>query len=189
MSTAENERLTALAGLSLFFLLLVEGVTLLFLRPLLPVHIVVGLLLVPPVLLKLASTGWRFLNYYRGTHAYVLSGPPQLLLRLLAPVLVVSTACVLGSGIALVVAGPQHRGLLLLLHKASFVVWGPTFGVHVLAYVWRVPRLALAARRLQQVGVVALVGVSALAAVLAYDSGHLAVHGWFSDFNHDHDRF
>jgi hypothetical protein len=189
LSPADNERLTALAGLALFFLLLAEGVTLLFLRQLLPVHIVVGLLLVPPVLLKLASTGWRFLNYYVGRDAYVVAGPPRLFLRLLAPLLVVSTACVLGTGVALVVLGPSHRGLALLLHKASFVIWGPTFGVHVLAYVWRVPRLALAARRVQKVGVVVLVAVSVVAALLAYDSGHLATHGWFGDFDRDHDRF
>jgi hypothetical protein len=178
-----------LAGLSLFVLLAVEGVTLLFLRRLLPVHIVVGLLLVPPVALKLCATGWRFLNYYLGTGAYVRRGPPQLLLRLLAPVLVLSTIAVLGTGIALVALGPQHRAPFLLLHKASFVVWGPTFAIHVLAYVWRVPRLALHARRIQQLAVVAVVAASAVAAVVTYDTGHLAVHGWFPDLDRDHDRF
>jgi hypothetical protein len=186
---AANERLTALVGFSLFLLLAVEGVTLLFLRSLLPVHIVVGLLLVPPVLLKLAATGWRFLQYYRGDAEYVRRGPPHLLLRALAPLLVVSTVAVLATGIGLVILGPHHVGPLLFLHKASFVLWAPAFGVHVLAYVWRVPRLALAAARLQKVAVGGLVAVSFVGALVAFDLGHLPAHGWFSDFDRDGDRF
>ena len=184
-----NERLTALAGVALFVLLAVEGVTLLFLRPLLPVHIVVGLALIPPVLLKLASTGWRFLRYYLGDAVYVRRGPPRLLMRALAPLLVFSTAMVIGTGVVLVFVGPQHIGPWLLLHKASFVVWAPAFAVHVLAYVWRVPRLALAAARVQQVAVVGLVTVSAVGALVAFDFGHLPAHGWFADFDRDGDRF
>jgi hypothetical protein len=185
---AGNEGLTALAGFSLFFLLAVEGVTLLFLRPLLPVHIVVGLVLVPPVLLKLASTGWRFLHYYLGDADYVRRGPPRLLLRALAPLLVFSTVAVLATGIVLVLAGPQHRDPWLLLHKASFVVWAPAFGVHVLAYVWRVPRLALAAAGLQKFAVAGLVVVSFVGALAAFDMGHLPAHGWF-DVDRDGDGF
>jgi hypothetical protein len=187
---AENERLTALAGFFLFLLLALEGVTLLFLRTLLSVHIVVGLLLVPPVLLKLAATGWRFLHYYLGEAEYVRRGPPRLLLRALAPLLVISTIAVLGTGVALVVVGPHHFGPLLLLHKVSFVLWAPAFGVHVLAYVWRVPRLALAAARFQKIAVTGLVAASALGALMAFDMGHLPAAGWFhADFNRDGDRF
>jgi hypothetical protein len=178
-SPAANERLTALAGLALLFLLAAEGVTLLFLRPLLPAHMFIGLLLVPPVLLKLVATGWRFAQYYLGDAEYVRFGPPRLLLRLLAPVLVLSTVMVLATGIVLMISGPVHRGPWLLLHKASFVIWGPTFGIHVLAYLWRVPRLALSA---------ALVGVLALGvvfAVAAYADVHPVVHGWFPDFDGD----
>jgi hypothetical protein len=183
---ARNEELTALAGFSLFVLLAVEGVTLLFLRPLLPVHIVVGLLLVPPVLLKLGATGWRFLHYYLGDGEYVRRGPPRLLLRALAPLLVFSTVAVLATGILLVLAGPEHRDPWLLLHKASFVVWAPAFGVHVLAYVWRVPRLVLAAVRMQKLAVAGLLAVSFVGALMAFDLGHLQTHGWF-DFDRDGD--
>ena len=55
-----NARLTGMTAIVLIVLLAVEGVTILFLRPLLSVHIFVGMLLIPPVLLKLVSTGWRF---------------------------------------------------------------------------------------------------------------------------------
>jgi hypothetical protein len=30
----------------------------------------IGMVLVPPVLLKVDSTGWRFARYYRGAPAY-----------------------------------------------------------------------------------------------------------------------
>ena len=141
----ENERLTAAAGAALFALLAAEGVTILFIRPLLSTHVFIGMLLVPPVALKLASTGWRFLRYYRGDREYVDRGPPLLPLRLLAPVVVASTVAVFATGIALLARGPGG-GLLLGLHKASFVVWLAATGIHVLAYVWRVPRVARAAR-------------------------------------------
>lgn len=177
---AANERMTALAALPLFVLLVVEGITLLFLRDLLPLHIVVGLLLVPPVALKLATTGWRFARYYRGDPAYVRRGPPALPLRALAPVLVVSTVAVLASGIALVLV-PSHPNVLLMLHKASFVVWGPTFGVHVLAYVWRVPRLVLGAARLQRLALAGALVLAAVFALTTVDVGHPAMH--WADFD------
>lgn len=183
-----NERLTALAGVALFFLLAAEGITLLALRPLLAEHIVIGLILIPPVLLKLAATGWRFLHFYVGDAEYVRRGPPRPLLRVLAPVLVLSTAAILVTGVLLIVLGPAHPGPLLLLHKASFVVWVPVFAIHVLAYVWRVPRLALAAARMQKAAVVGLVAVSAVGAVVGFDAAHVATHGWF-DLNRDGDRF
>jgi hypothetical protein len=38
---------------------------------------VLGLILVPPVLLKIASTAWRMTAYYRGNAAYREKGPPS----------------------------------------------------------------------------------------------------------------
>lgn len=136
-----NERLTAATAVVLLVLLAVEGVTILFLRPLLSVHVFVGMLLIPPVALKLGSTGYRFARYYRGSGPYRLKGPPHLLMRLLvAPVLVVATIGVFASGVALLVTGPGG-GIVLGLHKASFAVWLAATSVHVLAYVLRVPAL------------------------------------------------
>jgi len=139
-----NERLTAASGAVLFLLLAAEGVTILSIGQLLSPHVFIGMLLIPPVALKLASTGWRFARYYRGTREYREKGPPLLPLRLLAPVVVASTVAVFATGVALLVLGPSGRGLVLTLHKASFIVWIAATGVHVLAYVWRVPRLAFA---------------------------------------------
>ena len=138
-----NERLTAGAAAVLFVLLAVEGVTIVFLRPLFSVHVFVGMLLIPPVALKLGSTVWRFARYYTGREEYVAKGPPLLPLRLLAPVVVLSTVSLFASGVALLVVGPG-RGIVLGLHKASFAIWFVATAIHVLAYLPRLPRLASA---------------------------------------------
>ena len=121
-------------------LLALETLTTLSLRSYLPVHIFLGLLLLPPLALKLASTGWRFLRYYTGNRPYRLEGPPRILLRVLAPLMVVSTLSLFGSGVALIVVG-HGGGLVLSLHAVSFVVWGVLMIVHVLAYLARTVRV------------------------------------------------
>ena len=135
-----NERLTTSTGLVLLVLLAVEALTTLSLRSYLPEHIFLGLLLLPPVALKLASTGWRFLRYYTRYKPYRHEGPPRLLLRMLAPLLVASTLTLFGSGVALIVVG-HGGGLLLGVHAVSFGVWGVVMIVHVLAYIARTLRL------------------------------------------------
>src|SRR5579862_5655134 len=134
-----NERLTSSTGLALLILLAVETLTTLALRTYLNVHLFLGLLLLPPLALKLASTGWRFTRYYTRNESYVLAGPPRLLLRMLAPLLVLSTLALFGTGVAMIVVG--HRGgELRTLHTFSFIAWGVLTGVHVLAYLTRVLR-------------------------------------------------
>lgn len=137
-----NEILTSAVAAVLVLLLLAEGVTILDLGLLLRPHMLIGLALVPPLLLKLGSTGYRFARYYLHTPAYREKGPPLLPLRLLAPALVLATLAVFGTGIALLVEG--HRSnQLLFLHKASFVLWGALFGIHFLAYLPRMARSVL----------------------------------------------
>ena len=58
----------------LVVLLAVEGATIPLLRPLLSVHIFVGMLLLGPVALKLAATGYRFSRYYARYAEYVERG-------------------------------------------------------------------------------------------------------------------
>ena len=147
--TAGNERLTATTAVVLLLLLAAEGVTILSIRPLLSAHIVIGLLLIPPVALKLLTTGYRFVRYYTRHPAYVVKGPPHILMRLLAPLLVLTTLTVLGTGVGMLALGPrQHRDLLLGLHKTSFVLWFFLMAVHVLVYAPRLPRLVLSGRRI-----------------------------------------
>lgn len=137
--TVGNERLTALTAVALLVLLAVEGVTIVWLRPLLAVHFFVGLLLIPPVALKLASTGYRFVRYYTGSADYRRRGPPHDLLRWTAPLVVLSTLTVLASGVWLLLAGPRSRDALFPVHKISFIVWIMVTGVHVLGHVAALP--------------------------------------------------
>lgn len=163
---ARNERLTATTAVVLVVLLAVEGVTILFIRPLLSWHMFVGLLLIPPVALKLGSTGYRMARYYRHSPAYVRRGPPPFLLRALAPLVVAATVTVFATGVALLAAGPRRgQGMLLGLHKVSFVVWLGATGLHVLAHLRRLPSLVLGpglSTRVALVGATVLAG-SALA--------------------------
>jgi hypothetical protein len=137
--TEGNERLTGVTAVILVALLAVEGVTIITLSPLLPVHLFVGLALIPPVGLKLASAGWRFARYYTHEPRYQRRGPPPMLLRATAPVLVVTTIVVLASGVWLLLAGPSSRDSLLPIHKISFIVWLAFAGLHVLGHVLELP--------------------------------------------------
>jgi len=140
-----NARLTGMTGALLVAMLFAEGVTIPFIGPLISWHIGIGLALIPPVVLKLGSTLWRFARYYLRDPRYRRAGPPHPLLRALGPVVVVTTVAVLGTGVASWLAGPAD-GILLTLHKASFVLWFGVMTVHVLAHALRAARLAWADR-------------------------------------------
>ena len=176
--TAGNERLTATTAVVLLVLLAAEGVTILSIRPLLSAHIVIGVLLIPPVLLKLASTGYRFVRYYTGDAAYVEKGPPHVAMRLLAPLLVLATLAVLATGVGLLVLGPEHhRDVLLGLHKASFAAWFGLMSVHVMVYAPRLRRLVSGGALARRATVVASsVVAGALLAGAAYSLAGPWVH-------------
>jgi hypothetical protein len=137
--TTGNERLTAATGVLLLVLLAVIGITILRLGQLLWVHLFVGMLLLPPVLLKLGSTGYRFARYYTANPAYREKGPPATPMRLLAPFVVISTVVVMGSGVALLFAGPSSRGTLFPIHKLSFFAWLAFTALHVLGHLLDLP--------------------------------------------------
>ena len=139
-STGNGQPTAAVAAL-LVVLLAIEGATLLQILVLLTVHAFVGMLLIPVVALKLASTGWRMLHYYRRSEEYVRLGPPPIVLRaVVAPVLMLSTLVLFATGTALLVLG-QTEGAVVGLHKASFIVWFGAAAVHVLAHATKLPRL------------------------------------------------
>ncbi len=133
--TQGNEALTALTGATLIVLLAVIGVSILRIGQLMFVHLFVGLLLLGPLALKLASTGYRFVRYYSRDAGYRRKGPPILAMRLIAPVVVVSTLGVFVSGIVLLFVGPSDRSLSLLVHKASFFVWIAATAPHVIGHL------------------------------------------------------
>jgi hypothetical protein len=137
--TEGNEILTSATAVVLTGLLAAEGFTIVRMRGLVSAHMFIGMVLIPPVFLKLASTGYRFVRYYTGSRAYRAIGPPLLPLRLLAPVLVATTLGIFVTGVLLLLAG-HKSDTLLLIHKVSFIVWGVVFAVHFLAYTPRVVR-------------------------------------------------
>ncbi|MGH8860761.1 MAG: hypothetical protein ACRDVG_05925 [Jatrophihabitantaceae bacterium] len=192
-----NARLTASNGLLLIALLAVEGVTILNVRQMITLHMYLGIMLLGPVLLKTASTVYRFVRYYRGAEPYRRKGPPHPVLRLIGPALILTTLAVLGTGIGLIATGPRHREPLLTLHQASFIAWVALIAVHVLGHLraatletWHdlrpVPGDAASTRRATRAAAVItalLVGVGAATALMpsatAWTSAHIA-----SDHNH-----
>jgi hypothetical protein len=137
-----NARLTAWTGVALLLLFVAEVVTVLLSpRSVLTLHVTIGLILVPPVALKIATTTWRMVGYYRHDPEYREKGSPALGLRLLGPFLVFVTMLVLVSGIALVVISRQLHSTFLIVHKASFYLWLGAIGIHVAAHFKDMTRL------------------------------------------------
>ena len=134
-----NEKLTAMTGAILLVGFAIEGFTILEIHRLLYWHFLLGLVLIGPVLLKIASTLYRFARYYAGSAPYVRKGPPAPVLRVLGPLVVLTSVAVLGTGVILAVAG--RGGPWLFLHKASFVLWFAVLTIHVLNYAPRLPRM------------------------------------------------
>src|SRR3954454_24778222 len=151
---AGNAVLTAWTGLVLLALGIAELLTLVDIRGLISWHVAVGALLVPPALVKTATTVWRVVRYYRGTPAYSEAGPPPMVLRLLGPIVVVSTLALLATGVVLIVLGQydSRRSVISLLglpvdwiglHQASFAVWAVATGLHLLGRIASAVTIAL----------------------------------------------
>ena len=100
-------------------------------------HVFVGLALIPPVLLKLAATGWRFARYYSRKEAYVEHGAPQIAMRLLAPLFVAATVVLFASGVAMGILHGQALAFARQLHGPASVVWLVLFAIHALVYLKR----------------------------------------------------
>lgn len=183
-----NSRLTSMTGMVLLGLLAVEGFTVLSVRQMISLHIYLGVLLIGPVLLKCATTMYRFARYYTGAAPYVRKGPPHVILRVLGPVVVVSSVVLLGTGIALIAAGPDHRQPWIGLHKASFIIWFGVMVIHVLGHAlaagtdvldeYRAPGTSPIARRrtlrLVAVGLSLMAGVGLATALMP------SAHSWTS---------
>jgi hypothetical protein len=107
-------------------------------------HIFVGVLLAAPLVIKLASTGYRFIRYYTGSVPFARKGPPRLPLRILAVPLVAITIVLFGSGFGLLLTGPVEPGPLIALHNVSTLIWPPMIVIHALAYLRRLPPVVAA---------------------------------------------
>jgi hypothetical protein len=161
-----NARLTGAVAAALLVLLAAEGATIPFIGQLLGPHIFIGLLLVPPVLVKLGSIGYRFVRYYTHAGPYVRKGPPALALRLLAPGVVLTTLALFGTGIVLALVSPPSN-TLVFAHKLSFIAWVALMSLHVLGHLLELPRLASADWRRHGGQEARLAGAGLRAAALA----------------------
>lgn len=150
--TQGNEQITAITGVILILLLAALGVTILRIGQLIWPHLFLGCLLLGPLAVKLGSTGYRFTRYYTGSRRYRDKGPPELALRLLAPLVVASTVVVFLSGLVLMFDGPASRGRWLLIHKASFVIWLGATALHVLGHLRHLPGQLRGVERVDELG-------------------------------------
>jgi hypothetical protein len=137
-----NTRLTAGTAAALFVLLAVEGFTVLSVNGMLTLHAFVGMVLVPFALVKVGSTTYRFVRYYGGDDAYVRRGPPHTILRVLGPLVTLTTIALLATGIILIVAGRAHENPWRDLHRLSFIAWFAVMTVHVLGHIIETLRVA-----------------------------------------------
>ncbi len=139
--------MTGVLGAVLLVSLAVEGVTVLSVEDMFTLHVAVGLFVIPVVCLKLATTGYRFFHYYRGTAAYRRKGPPHPVLRITSPVVIVATISLLVSGIVTLAVGPRHSDTWLTIHQGSFIVWFAVTTIHVLGHVSETWKLTVAEMR------------------------------------------
>lgn len=198
--TDGNEQLTTVTGAILFVLLAVIGFTIPQLRQFVSVHLFVGMLLIGPVLLKMASTGYRFVRYYAGSAEYRQKGPPELVLRVIGPIVMLTTVAVFATGVVLLILGPSHRDPWVELHKVTFIVWVVFMSLHVLLHLPAVGRALGIGRegREQLAGAApgtagrwiaisgALVAGAVLAIVLIPDFAAWTAHGVFVHHHHHH---
>ncbi len=148
--TDGNEQLTAVAGVILLVLFAVLGISIIRIGQLLWLHLFLGVLLVGPVALKLASTGYRFTRYYAANPAYRRKGPPHLVMRMLGPLVILSTLAVFLTGLLLLIDGPAAPSILRLLHKLTFFAWLAVVGVHVLGHLAELPSALRAVSRAER---------------------------------------
>jgi hypothetical protein len=102
-----NARLTGISASFVLPLILVEVVTVILgVKSVITVHVVIGLILLGPALLKLASVTYRMASYYRGVGGYQRRGRPTVGRRLLGGALAVLFVLLMASGLVLI-AGPN----------------------------------------------------------------------------------
>jgi len=203
---AGNALLTAWTALVLLALSIGELLTLFDVRGLISWHVALGALLIPPATMKTASTTWRMASYYLGRVPYREAGAPPLFMRLLGPLVVVSTLGLLATGVTLVLLGEEaaRRSLVTLLgfradwvtvHQGFFAVWAGAAGLHLLGRI--IPALRTTVLRRPAAGqavpgrwarglwfVTMVAAAAALAVVLVH-----ADSSWASDGFRDHAHF
>ncbi len=154
-----NRALTSLLGLLLLLLLIVQVASaavfalLSYNLPLpagpifdvvRPVHFFVGFLLFPLIGLKLASVGYRLGRYYTHDPRYRQDGAPPPLLRLVAPLLVLSAVVLFASGVEMWSFRNQFGIPWIAVHDLSAFAFTALLVVHVAGRVRIARRAAVA---------------------------------------------
>ncbi len=140
---AGNGRLTAILGALLVVGMSAQLLTVIDVRGLISWHFGIGVALVALVVAKVGSTGYKMVRYYTGSPAYRRLGPPPLVLRLIGPVLVITAAVALWSGINLALVGSDagrqslvtvlgHRIDWVSIHQVATWTWVAVVAVHLL---------------------------------------------------------
>jgi hypothetical protein len=125
-----NRRLTAVVGALQIGVLTLVGLSGVVFGWSPGLHFFLGFAAIPLTLVKLATTGWRFLSYYLlRSPPYRAAGPPAPLPRLLGPVVVVSAMVAFVSGVVLFFLGAD-RGRLATVHTYSAVLFGLAVTLH-----------------------------------------------------------
>jgi hypothetical protein len=147
--TDGNEQLTAVVGVILLVLFAVLGITIIRIgnNTMLWLHLFLGVALVGPVALKLASTGYRFTRYYTSNPAYKRKGPPHPLMRALGPFVILMTLGVFFTGLLLLLDGPGVGSTVREWHKLFFFGWLGVVAVHVLWHLQELPSAVRAVRK------------------------------------------
>jgi len=137
-----NARLTGSSAAVLLLLLAAEGLTIPLIQRLLTAHVVIGMVLVPPVLVKLGSTGYRFVRYYTGKPAYVKRALHRRCSGWSAPSWSCSPWLCSGAGSRCCSQPSNGARDLMFLHKATFVLWFGAMTIHVLSHLSDTAKLA-----------------------------------------------
>jgi hypothetical protein len=143
----------------------------------------------------LATTGWRFARYYSRNEAYREKGAPQIIMRSLAPLLVLFTVLLFGSGIAIGLVHGEALHVARRIHGPAAFLWTVTLGIHVLVYTPRALRAAIGDLRARTRRTVVGAGVRASIVVVGVVAG-IAVgiatlpvqHDWLHLPPHHHHR-
>lgn len=139
-----NARLTGLTAVLLLVALTTQAATAVLLgaTSILTFHVALGLFITPLTILKLASTGWRARQYYRGVRPYQEAGKPALRHRVLGPALAALTLLLLASGVLAFLGPAQLHATAKTLHAASFYLWLLAVTAHVVPHFVKALRLA-----------------------------------------------
>jgi hypothetical protein len=138
------------------------------------------------------------MRYYTRDPDYRLKGAPQIVMRVLAPLLVAFTILLFGSGVAMGFVHGRALTVARRVHGPSAFLWTVILGLHVLVYLTRALRTAAAdvvpRTRRETVGALGrtLALGAALAAGLVLGVATLpAQHVWLHlppKHEHEHDR-